>query len=315
MRYWLVVFLVACGGGGSGSIDAPVPDALIDAPEPPLNVHRFVIDKQKVPQNNTEARMLALDLDGDVTVDNQLGMVLGTLAAQGFDSQSVITAAIDRGTQIQLVELGVDLALGGPGTLAMFSGANPMPTACFGASDTTCRKHLNGMASFTIAADSARDTPLAGTLAGAAFTAGPGHVQLQLAVMSTKPVALNLIGARVKLNATATTITDGVIGGGVTVAERDAKIYPGFRDGANEAIMRDCTMPTAPPNCGCAAGSSGKSMTNLFDTAPQDCTVSLDEVKNNTLLQSLFAPDVMVEGQMALSVGVGFTAVHAGFVP
>jgi hypothetical protein len=132
--------------------------------------------------------------------------------------------------------------------------------------------------------------------------------------MSSKPATLNLIGARVKLVPTATTIMDGVLGGGVTTAERDAKIYPRIRDGANEAIMRDCTMLTAPPNCGCTPGSTGKSMTNLFDTAPKDCVVSLDEIKNNTLLQSLFAPDIMLEGQPAL-VGIGFTAVHAGFVP
>jgi hypothetical protein len=315
MRYVLVALLFACGGGGNSGVDASKPDALLDAPEAPLNVHRFVVDKQKVPQNTNEARMFAFDLDGDVTLDNQLGMVLGTLAGQGINSQTASDMAVDRGAQIQLVELGVDLALGGPGTLAMFTGANPMPTACYGASDTTCRKHLSGMASFTVAADSARDIPLNGTLAGSAFTAGPGHLQLQIAVMSSKPVALNLIGARVKMNATATNITEGIIGGGVTTADRDAKIYPGIRDGANDAIMRDCTMPTAPPSCGCAAGSTGKSMTNLFDTSPKDCTVSLDEIRNSTLLQSLFAPDIMVEGQQVLSVGVGFTAVHAGFVP
>jgi len=33
------------------------------------------------------------------------------------------------------------------------------------------------------------------------------------------------------------------------------------------------------------------------------------------LLKSLLAPDVTVEGQMALSLGIGFTAVPGTFTP
>src|SRR5262245_4955588 len=40
---------------------------------------RFVIDSIAVPQNNSEARDFALDVDGRGGVDNQLGMVIGTL--------------------------------------------------------------------------------------------------------------------------------------------------------------------------------------------------------------------------------------------
>jgi hypothetical protein len=52
---------------------------------------------------------------------------------------------------------------------------------------------------------------------------------------------------------------------------------------------------------------------NLFDTAPKDCMVSFEELKNSPLLQSLFVPDVMVDGQPAMSFGFSATAVKATF--
>ena len=301
-RNLIVGFLVACGGGSSTPPDAS-PDAVLDAPEAPPGVTRFVIDKEKVPTTSTQARDFGLDLDGDAMVDNQLGMVLATLAGQGFDVQTTTDQAVSRGQILQLAEMTMT-----PPTLAMFYGANAMPSPCAGAADTTCRHHLMGTGSFEIAMGSPRETPLA--VAG--MLAGPGHLPVQLVILGTQATPITLIGAKVKLVAASATALDLVVAGGVTVADRDAKIYPGIRDGANQAIMRDCTT-TTPPDCGCAAGSTGKTMVSLLDASPKDCKVSLDEVKNNTLFQNLFAPDVTLESQQAISIGISATAVHAGF--
>jgi hypothetical protein len=43
--------------------------------------------------------------------------------------------------------------------------------------------------------------------------------------------------------------------------------------------------------------------------------ITLDEIRNNSLIQSLLAPDVTLEGQPALSLGFGVTAVKAAFTP
>src|SRR5262245_28405821 len=43
-------------------------------------VRRYVVDQIRLPTNNSEARDFASDLNGDKTVDNQAGMVFGTLA-------------------------------------------------------------------------------------------------------------------------------------------------------------------------------------------------------------------------------------------
>jgi len=73
-------------------------------------------------------------------------------------------------------------------------------------------------------------------------------------------------------------------------------------------------MLANPPGCGCAQSSTGASLIGLFD-ANQNCAISVTEVKNNQLIMSLFAPDVTVENQQALSVGFAFTAVDATFTP
>ena len=45
----------------------------------------------------------------------------------------------------------------------------------------------------------------------------------------------------------------------------------------------------------------------------ENVAISLAEIKNNSLIQSLLAPDVTINGQDALSFGIGFDAVPAGF--
>ena len=42
-----------------------------------------MIDSIAVPMSSTEARAFGADIDGDHAIDNQLGMVLGTLAGFG----------------------------------------------------------------------------------------------------------------------------------------------------------------------------------------------------------------------------------------
>ena len=44
---------------------------------------RFVIDSIAVPKNNAEARDMGMDIDGDHKVDNQAGMLVGTLTTFG----------------------------------------------------------------------------------------------------------------------------------------------------------------------------------------------------------------------------------------
>lgn len=72
-------------------------------------------------------------------------------------------------------------------------------------------------------------------------------------------------------------------------------------------------MLSSPPGCGCTANSTGKTDISLFDMN-HDCAISVDEVRNNSLIMSLLTPDVTLESQQCLSIGVRAHAVPAGFV-
>jgi hypothetical protein len=330
-----VVLLAACGGNGGGTpidarpdavLDAPadtLPDAPpdappLDAPAPQMGHHHYVIDSLLVPTNNNEARAYGQDLNGDLTIDNQLGMVLATLEAQGFEIQGTTTQSVDRGTTITLIDLGADDFTTAPAaTFAMFVGANPMPPACANAADTTCRHHLTGSATFTIPPAAPTHPALQGTIATGTYTTSPaGLLAAPLPMFpASTPVVVNLVGAKVvATQLSATGIMSLKIGGAVTSAEMDANVYPAMHDGFAAIVAHDCTALTSPPMCGCPAGSNGKTWIDLLDMPPKDCKISVQEIKDNSLFMSLFAPDVVIGGQMALSVGFKATAVEAGFV-
>jgi hypothetical protein len=307
----------ACGNVNS-SPDAAVPDASPDAPPdaPAATVHRWVVSEQRLPRTNAEAMMLGLDLNNDSAVDNQLGAVFAALSSQGFDAQAATDQAIARGEILLLGEATIGGDAPDAAKFTTHAGANPQPTPCNGAGDLVCRRHLQGTASFTLAPTSPRHQPLAGTFANGTLVAGPGNLQIQIGgFLPGAPMVLELIGARVRLQSvTAGSFGPGVIAGALSQAEVDTKFIPAVHQNAVTQVMADCTG-TTPPDCGCAAGSTGKSYLNLFDTAPKNCVISLDEIRNNTLIQSLLAPDVTIEGQAALSFGFGVNAVKAAYTP
>lgn len=303
----------ACGNVTDTPPDA-APDASPDGPTPPT-IYHWVVDKQSLPRNNPEAVMYGLDLNGDLVIDNQLGAVFAAFATQGLDIQPAVDAAISRGSILMLCEAALGVGSPTGATFTMYTGADPQPPPCSSATDLACRRHLTGAGRFGIAAASAHDPPIAGTIANGTLVAGPGHLQVTVVFPAGAPVLLDLIGARIRLQpVTAASLGQSVIAGAVTVAQRDSKIYPAMHQSISTLVAVDCPTKT-PPDCGCAAGSVGRTYLNLFDTMPKDCTLTVDEIANNTLIKSLFAPDVTIEGQSAISFGFGATAVKATFTP
>jgi len=304
------------------AIDAPAIDMAIDAqtdaPMPPTAHHRYVLDSLLVPLNNTQARDYGLDLDNDGVVDNQLGMVMGTLTAQGFDLQASTTAQVDRGQLLELFDLGAASYTSEPNaTFAAYAGASPMPAPCAGANDATCRRHLTGSGTFAIAAASPINPALTGSIVAGSMTTAPGHLlaPITLFTVAGAPLYVTLVGAKVQVSmASDARIVQLKLTGGITQADIDGTLIPAMREGIEAEVRRDCTMLANPPTCGCPSGSTGKTMLDLFDTAPKNCTVSVQEVRDNSLIQSLLAPDVTLEGQRCLSYGVRATAVAAAFV-
>jgi hypothetical protein len=276
-----------------------------------------VINNQRVPTTNSQAFEYGLDLNNDAIIDNQLGSVLAALTGQGIDIQGATDTAISRGSILMLAEARFGGSAPNAATFTMYSGTNPRPAPCTSATDPTCRRHLDGNAMFDLAPGSAHDPPLAGAALDGVLVAGPGRLQVSLmfGFGGATPVVLDLIGARIRLQSIlATSLGQSVIGGAVTQNQVDTRLVPAIQQTATAAEMADCPG-TTPPDCGCAAGSTGKMYLNLFDTAPKDCAISLAEIRDAPLIKSLLAPDVLIDGQPALSVGFVVTAVKAAFTP
>jgi hypothetical protein len=317
----------ACGGGGD--------DDDVQTVNPMGTAHTYVVDRVILPTKSGEGAKYGLDLDGDNHVDNALGSILSALSsAAGSGSlnlQSSIEDTVNQGTIILLANLkATDLNMATGVALQVYVGANANPPPCTDPANpttATCRKHLAGTASFGIAVDSPMNAQIVGKIIGGEFNGGPGTVTLEITLSATagKPIQLDLIGARSKLRGiTADKIgsdaATGIIAGAVTQGDLDGKVLPAVHDTVSGQITRDCTMLTAPPGCGCKSGSTGATVISLFDKAPANCEITLEEIKNNDLIKTLLAPDVMLKDATgatvpALSVGVGVTAVKGTFTP
>jgi hypothetical protein len=322
-RVGLVLVVAACGSSSSKTPDASIDAAHSDAPAdsatdaPPMATgthHHYVINKITWPTTSTEARMMGFDLDGDGSVNNQLGQDMATLSGQGFDVQTAQDAEVARGLVLMLADVqATDLTTATDVGFTTYAGENPNPPACNGSADTVCGHHLDGTASFDVAA-MPRETPIVGAIAAGQYTGGPGKLPVELSVVTSAPVSTTLIGAHAKLTATANGITQGIIGGAIPSTDIDMKIYPAMAVSFNAVVARDCTDLANPPGCGCAQNSNGATLIQYFDTN-QNCDITDTELKNNALIMNLFAPDVTIDGQMGLSVGFAFTAVGATFTP
>ncbi|CAN5700502.1 hypothetical protein BH11MYX3_BH11MYX3_06420 [soil metagenome] len=331
MRTWflVVVALVGCGEHGQGGPDAQMegaPDGVVDAgPMATGAHHRYVVSHERVPTNNNQAREFGLDLNGDKTVDNQLGMVLGTLSSMGFNIQVTTESLVDRGGLLMLLDVQADdfTAMTNAG-VTVYKGATPTPTPCQTAGDTVCRRHLTGSGMFTVPAASAHDVPLVGAIVGGTLlttsTSGKLHVQFVFSDGPSPPIELELIGARIKASGlSATAIRMANLAGAISETEIHAKLTPGIQASFAAAVRRDCTALTAPPGCGCLSNSTGKLAVDLFDGdlngTQKDCVISLAEVEGSSLIQSLLAPDLTINGVNALSLGLQVDAVAAKFTP
>ncbi len=306
--------LVACGGDDGGTI----------IPEGPH--YHYVANQAFIPTTANQAREWGLDLDDNGQVDNQLGMVLSVLASQGgFDLQSTVDAAVAEGDIILLVDVQTsDFSSTAAAGIQVFLGENPTPAACMAGetydemNKTGCGHHLDGSGMFSIAASSPDNAALGGKIVGGKFTGGPGNLSLQIALGGPQPIKLDLIGARAEASGLSDAMigsgtTGGVIfGGAVTKADIDNEILPAIHAQLEPIIAEDCTMPTMPPGCGCEADSTGKTILSFFDT-DKNCSVTLEEIQNHSLIVSLLAPDVTIDGQQALSIGLKATAVKATY--
>jgi hypothetical protein len=338
------LFAAACGGsssnadgGNNGDPDAGVPTGAI---------HQYVGNTLDVPSTPQESQALGLNLDGDPQnrPDNLLGQILSTLAQQGVDIQMQIDESVVAGDLIILHEVQTDDFTTWPNAgwqvyLGQWTGAEP-PT-------------FDGTETFTVDPAGPTDAVLAGSISGGQFTGGPAEVTIQIALVEgAPPLVLDLIGARIQSDVTATSC-DGKLGGAITQDDINTKVIPAVADMMNTNIADNC------PGMTCPKGSSSQTIIDLFDVGiecdtAEDCpaaastcdatdmvctcggpdcgghlagdyVITDEELINNDLIASILSPDVDLldaDGNFnprqdmvedSVSLGVGFTCVPATF--
>jgi hypothetical protein len=300
----LVVAAVGCGsdddsGGGGAAAEG--------------DHYQYVVATMNPKQTN------ALDIDGNGKSENQLGALIGFLTVGGFDVQGAVDEAVVRGAALLLADYqATSLSSASNAGFSLYLGdsAAITPAPC---TDTTmlstCGQHLTGTGSFAISAASPRDTQLTGSIAGGIFTGGPGRFSIPVALTGA-PIVVNLIGARIRITESTEASIAGILGGAIAQTDIDSNVLPAIKDQLETVLVRDCGAAAArvAPACGCAANSTGAGVIAGFDTAaPQDCTVSIAEIKAQPFVASGLKTDIMVDGMPALSVGIGFTAKKATF--
>jgi len=303
--------LVGCGGGGDD-------DSVVIEGEH----NTYVVDSVTVPTDSTMAEQLGFDLDGDGTVDNQLGNILSALVQAGgsgnLDIQGGIDTSIDSGSILLLADIqatAIDNAANAG--FSVYLGSNPSPDPCTDPNDpTTCRQHLDGNGSFDV--DTSQSGTVGGNIVGGRFSnTVAGTLALQISFQGA-PVNLTLVDAHAEVNAiTAADFGDSKLGGAVPNDNIQNDVIPAVQVQVQTIIERDCTDPTNPPDCGCGTGSTGATLIGIFDDN-EDCAVPLDEFRANSLIMTLLRPDVDTDGDDmpdALSVGVGATGIHGNWTP
>ncbi len=157
--------------------------------------YRFVVDGFRFPQNNNEARELGDDLNGDRTVENQFGSIMGNLAANG-DASTHAADMIASGVIASTVEIQADDLANDDRVGVWFYGADDAPASSVGG------RMVDGV----FASNRTRDT------------AAVGAAVLRLPVFAdADPSPIELIGMQLDLTPDGRGGFDALVRGGFRV--------------------------------------------------------------------------------------------------
>lgn len=278
---------------------------LVPIAEPALSL-RFVVDRITLPHTRSD---FAADLDGDGTLDNAFGGVVGTLESANIDLQGSVEAAVESFSSPLLVTFNsefFDLTVDQRADVKIETGR---------VVDATDRK-------FAVDA-SGSATVLPGWLKGGRWrsqTPAEGGVAVALAftLELTQGVAtvLPLQGVQLSftLPADGFAIADGQLTGALASSAVETALVPAL------AKTMTAVIAAAPES------ETAKTLAELFDrggcTNPDgseakagDGVIDVCELLTSPLLQAVLASDVpLADGRRdAFSVGVGFVANQATF--
>jgi hypothetical protein len=291
---------------------------------------KFVTNALTVPQQRAD---YAMDINGDGKPDNQLGNIIGALAAQGLNTQDGVTQAVTSGGVAVLIdETGADLT-NNDCAQALISAAK-MPAA---------PPKYDGSDSFTI------DTSLGGGTFKGKITSGTFNsnspitatVPTELTVLlplvaGSDPVKLAVTGAHVTFTKSGDGIMKGQLNGAIKSTSVQTDVIPSVAKLLSDKVAADPTTSTNMQilsifDTGGEADTTGK-CSGVCLNSDGTCAVAGDkkisncEVSTNSIIKNVLAPDVQMfaaDGSYkpnkdntmkdSLSLGLAFTAVKASF--
>ncbi len=270
----------------------------------------------------------AIDIDGGGRKENQLKSIVGAISAAGFDLQGPIDAAIKAGRGVFLFDEESPNLTSGCASLTVNVAEVPFVPPTFGGSDNFAID-AGQMAASLIGqiTNSKLNTTLPKDQTGAQVQTIVIHLPLAGGMLP-----LTIYGAHVQGQLSPAGIMSGEIHGVIRQADINSMIIPAIADlltnqirkdptggttGTIVKLFEDMTNPATIAKCMVMADCCAKS--------PTTCKIVPDEVKSNSLIQNVLAPDVQAftgttwmpvpKGTMkdSLSVGLGFTAVKDTF--
>ncbi len=258
MRPILLLALAACTSSSTGDIVGPFTGP----------VTRFAIDRITLPTNNATARQLADDLDGNGAVDNQLGLVIGTLTTNNdtttHAADMIASGAIESSLLLQAPDL----------TSAAKAGATYL-----GSDDADAVVMGGDIVEGVFVSNRTRTTRV------------PGMAVVHVPVFADADPSI------VEVDAMELDLTPDGSGG------YDALVHGAVPpDAAFSAVCAALPqMIYADPNDHYVL--AGEADLN------RDGVISCDEIRDNSLFQSMLAPDVKLDGQPMVSFGFGMHLV------
>jgi hypothetical protein len=333
----------------SSATDLPVPfdltqpDLTLDVDASPCTMgtdqQQFVADSITLPQQRSD---FAMDLNGDGKLDNQLGNIVGALAAQNLNAQMNLDTAIANGTEVLLVEETASDPLFANDVCAssrLYKGNNQAPGAP--------PYHIDPLVSPGV---------FTGSIASGRFNSTsplvPPDVQtiVFLPLFGTSLTAFPLHGAHLSFDFSGGKLIGGRINGAVRESDVQSKVIPDMTAGFNAQVAAGmnaqqvlaifdtggsanstgCTTTTA---CGGPSGTpSCRNPTGYGPVARQgkcadacDHIIDVCEVATNSIIKNVLAPDVQMfqsgvydpnpanTQKDSLSMAIAFTAVSTTF--
>ena len=238
-------------------------------------------------------KTFAVDLDNNGKKDNQLGAIMGALAAfipAANSPQTQIDAQIKQATFILLFDvLAKSIVNATAMTLKMYLGADL---------DSNATDNFSGTEEFGISSSSPTGLSMPGKITSGVMQAGPGTMTIPIP-LGTIPTNVALKKAQATGTLTSTGLAGGQINGAIPWTDVNTKLIPAMASMLDSEYKS--TTDTTVKNL----------LKTLFDPNG-DGTITAKEITGNLLIGILIKADVDTTGDKkmdAMSVGMGFTSV------